>query len=209
MAILAAYPDLACFPRDFETLNVWGISEDILCAGKDEVIDWLKELFSEVAELFPGRYVHLGGDEAPKQRWQNCPHCQARIKKQGLAGEEALQKMMDVTTGALFLVALVNPGFTDVYEVIFGETEPEPEYIYLYNVLHQMGYPANVEVMTRNYQIPLEMQLGILRSSYDFTPKLEQRLMEHLAASGRLVERENGAWVKRTYKDGMIWYQKD
>ena len=91
MAILAAYPDLACFPRDFETLNVWGISEDILCAGKDEVIDWLKELFSEVAELFPGRYVHLGGDEAPKQRWQNCPHCQARIKKQGLAGEEALQ----------------------------------------------------------------------------------------------------------------------
>lgn len=123
--------------------------------------------------------------------------------------EEALQKMMDVTTGALFLVALVNHGFTDVYEVVFGETEPEPEYIYLYNVLHQMGYPANVEVMTRNYQIPLEMQLGILRSSYDFTPELEQRLMEHLVASGRLVERENGAWVKRTYKDGMIWYQKD
>ena len=65
-----------------------------------------------------------------------------------------------------------------------------------------------VFVLARNYQIPLEMQLGILRSSYDFTPKLEQRLMEHLAASGRLVERENGAWVKRTYKDGMIWYQK-
>ena len=91
MAILAAYPELACVPRDFEVPCVWGISEDILCAGKDEVIDFLKELFSEVAELFPGQYVHLGGDEAPKQRWKDCPHCQARIKNQGLAGEEELQ----------------------------------------------------------------------------------------------------------------------
>jgi len=121
----------------------------------------------------------------------------------------ALQKMLDVTTGALFLVALVDHGFTDVYEGVFGEKEPEPEYIYLYNVLHQMGYPANVEVMARSYQIPLEMQLEILRSSYDLTPELERRLMDHLAATGRLVDRENDRWVKREYKDGMIWYRKD
>jgi SAM-dependent methyltransferase len=122
---------------------------------------------------------------------------------------EALQKMLDVTSGALFLVSLVDHGFTDVYKEVFGEKEIDPEYIYLYNVLHQMGYPANVEVMTRSYQIPLEMQLEILRSSYDFTPELEQRLIDHLAATGRLVERENGTWIKRIYKDGMIWYQKD
>jgi len=122
---------------------------------------------------------------------------------------EALQKMLDVTTGALFLISIVDHGFKDVYEGVFGEKEPEPEYIYLYNVLHQMGHPANVEVMARDYQIPLEMQMGILRSSYEFTPELEIRLMEHLAATGRLVERENGTWVKRRYKDGMIWYQKD
>ncbi len=91
MAILSAYPELACFPADFQTLNVWGVSQDILCAGKDAVIDFLKELFSEVAEIFPGQYVHLGGDEAPKERWQACPHCQARIRAQGLANEEELQ----------------------------------------------------------------------------------------------------------------------
>ncbi|OPY56985.1 MAG: tRNA (guanine-N(7)-)-methyltransferase [Methanosaeta sp. PtaU1.Bin112] len=122
---------------------------------------------------------------------------------------EALQKMLDVTTGALFLVSLVDHGITDIYEKVFGEREHETEYIYLYNVLHQMGYPANVEVITRNYQIPLEMQMEMLKSSYDFTPALEQRLMDHLAATGRLVKRENGDWVKRMYKDGMIWYQKD
>ncbi len=91
MAILAAYPELACFPREFETMNVWGISEDILCAGKDSVIDFLKELFTEIAELFPGPYIHLGGDEAPKTRWKQCPHCQKRIKRHRLENEEQLQ----------------------------------------------------------------------------------------------------------------------
>ncbi|MCB5224727.1 MAG: family 20 glycosylhydrolase [Candidatus Cloacimonadaceae bacterium] len=91
MSILTAYPELACFPREFEPMNVWGISEDILCAGKDETIDFLKELFTEIAELFPGPYIHIGGDEAPKQRWKECPHCQKRMRDNGLKDEEALQ----------------------------------------------------------------------------------------------------------------------
>jgi len=93
-AILAAYNELACFPKAFETLHCWGISEDILCAGKDETISFLKELFSEVAILFPGKYVHLGGDEAPKSNWKNCPYCQKRIKDKGLADEEELQSWL-------------------------------------------------------------------------------------------------------------------
>jgi SAM-dependent methyltransferase len=121
----------------------------------------------------------------------------------------ALQKMLEVTKGALFLVSLVDHCFKDVYEEVFGEKDQDPEYIYLYNILHQMGYPANVEVITRKYQIPLEMQLEILRSSYDFNPVLEKKLMDHLAATGRLVKRENGTWIKRVYKDGMIWYPTD
>lgn len=100
MAILTAYPELACFPREFETMNVWGISEDILCAGKDETIEFLKELFTEIAELFPGPYIHLGGDEAPKQRWKECPHCQKRIRDNGLKDEEALQAWLVKTLAA-------------------------------------------------------------------------------------------------------------
>ena len=94
MAILSAYPDLACFPREFEPLSVWGISEDILCAGKDATLDFLKELLTEVAELFPGPWLHIGGDEAPKQRWKACPACQKRIMDQGLKDEEELQSWL-------------------------------------------------------------------------------------------------------------------
>jgi len=121
---------------------------------------------------------------------------------------EALQKMIDVTAGALFLISLLDHGFDDVHEVIFGERPSEPSYIYLYNVLYQMGYPSNVEIITRNYQIPLQMQLQILKSSYDFTPQTEQRLMDHLIATDRVVEGENGIWIKRRYRDGMIWHFK-
>ncbi|MCB5229522.1 MAG: family 20 glycosylhydrolase [Candidatus Cloacimonetes bacterium] len=94
MAILSAYPDLACFPREFEPLTVWGISEDILCAGKDATLSFLKELLLEVAELFPGPYLHIGGDEAPKHRWKECPHCQQRIRQEGLQDEEELQSWL-------------------------------------------------------------------------------------------------------------------
>ena len=120
----------------------------------------------------------------------------------------ALQKMLDATTGALSLVTLADHGFKDVYEVIFQEHEEVPEYIYLYNALLQMGYPSDVEIIHRRYQLPLEKQIGILKSSYDITPELEERLLAHLAATKRLVKRESGLWVQRRYKDAMIWYRK-
>ncbi len=93
-AILAAYPDLACIPRDFNPRSDWGIFEDILCAGKDEVLDFLTKLLAEIAALFPSPYIHLGGDEAPKARWQACSHCQKRIRELKLKDEEELQSWL-------------------------------------------------------------------------------------------------------------------
>jgi hexosaminidase len=90
-AILAAYPDLACFPGEFETLNVWGISQEVLCAGKDSVLEFLKGLLDEVMDVFPGEYIHLGGDEVPKDNWKKCPHCQKRMQDNKLKNEEELQ----------------------------------------------------------------------------------------------------------------------
>ncbi len=108
MAVLAAYPDLACKPQAFETLNTWGISDDILCAGKDSTIEFILDLVDEVSELFPGAYFHLGGDEAPKERWRECPHCQKRIKELGLQNEENLQSWLFDTVST----ALANKGKT-------------------------------------------------------------------------------------------------
>ncbi len=91
LAILAAYPELACFPCEFEVETRWGIFDDILCVGKPETIDFLRELLDELCELFPGKYFHIGGDEAPKTRWKECELCTAMLDKHELSDYEALQ----------------------------------------------------------------------------------------------------------------------
>ncbi len=91
VAALAAYPGLGCIGEDYEVRKTWGIAEDIFCAGKDEVFAFLQDVFTEVLELFPSEYIHIGGDEAPKARWKACPACQNRIQAEGLADEDELQ----------------------------------------------------------------------------------------------------------------------
>ncbi len=91
VAALTAYPELGCVGEGYSVRTTWGIAEDIFCAGNDAVFDFLEDVLSEVLELFPSAYIHIGADEAPKARWENCPACQARIKAEGLADEHELQ----------------------------------------------------------------------------------------------------------------------
>lgn len=91
LSALVAYPELSCTGGPFEIPEQWGIQKDIYCAGKEEVFTFLEEVLGEVAALFPGEVIHIGGDEAPKDRWKACPHCQKRIKDEGLKDEHELQ----------------------------------------------------------------------------------------------------------------------
>jgi hexosaminidase len=90
-AALAAYPHLSCTGGPFEVPNQWGIYKDVYCAGREETFEFLKDVFAHVVELFPSEYIHIGGDECPKERWRHCPRCQRRIQEEGLADEKALQ----------------------------------------------------------------------------------------------------------------------
>ncbi len=90
-AALHAYPELGCFARKLPVATHWGIKHDILCGGKDEVLAFVKDVINEITELFPDGLIHIGGDEAPKTRWQICPRCQAKIKELGLKNENELQ----------------------------------------------------------------------------------------------------------------------
>lgn len=90
-AALAAYPELGCTGEKLPVWNEWGISKEIMCAGKEEVFDFLESVLTEVVELFPSPYVHIGGDEVPKDRWGDCERCQARIVEEGLSDERGLQ----------------------------------------------------------------------------------------------------------------------
>ena len=91
LAALAAYPELSCTGGPFSVQTRWGIYEDVLCPGREETFHFLEEVLTHVMALFPGRYIHIGGDEVPKDRWRECEHCQARIRNEGLADESALQ----------------------------------------------------------------------------------------------------------------------
>jgi len=88
---MAAYPELSCTGGPFKVQNTMGISKDVYCPGNEKTFEFLEDVLSEVVELFPSLYIHIGGDECPKDRWQQCPKCQARIKAEGLKDEHELQ----------------------------------------------------------------------------------------------------------------------
>ena len=91
LAALATYPELGCTGGPYEVGTRWGIYDDVLCAGNENIYPFIEDVLLEVFKLFPGEYVHIGGDECPKTRWKSCPKCQAKIKELKLKDEHELQ----------------------------------------------------------------------------------------------------------------------
>ena len=87
-AALAAYPELGCTGGPYEVWRQWGVSEDVLCAGNDQVLKFLEDVYAELIEIFPSEYIHVGGDECPKSSWKECPLCQKRIREEGLKADK-------------------------------------------------------------------------------------------------------------------------
>ena len=88
LAALAAYPEMGCTGGPYEVCPRWGIFEDVLCIGNDQTMQFLEDVMNEIIEIFPSKYVHIGGDEAPRTRWEKCQKCQARIKTEGLKADK-------------------------------------------------------------------------------------------------------------------------
>ena len=86
-AALTSYPELGCTGGPYEVRTIWGVSQDVLCVGNDFTLQFVKDVLSEVADIFPSEYIHIGGDECPKVRWEKCPKCQERIKSLGLKSD--------------------------------------------------------------------------------------------------------------------------
>ncbi|NCQ53218.1 MAG: beta-N-acetylhexosaminidase, partial [Caldiserica bacterium] len=91
VAALTAYPEISCTGGPFDVRTSWGISDDIFCGGNEKTFEFIENVLSEVVELFPSKFIHIGGDEAPKIRWEKCPKCQKRIVDEKLADEHELQ----------------------------------------------------------------------------------------------------------------------
>ncbi|NJM26941.1 MAG: beta-N-acetylhexosaminidase [Bacteroidia bacterium] len=90
-AALASYPYLGCTGGPYEVATTWGVFDDVYCAGRETTFEFLQDVLDEVIELFPGNYIHIGGDECPKTKWKTCAACQQRIKQEKLKDEHELQ----------------------------------------------------------------------------------------------------------------------
>lgn len=86
-AALAAYPELGCTGGPYEVWTMWGVSDNVLCVGTDETFKFLDDVMSEIIDIFPSEYIHVGGDECPKTKWEQCPKCQAKIKSLGIKSD--------------------------------------------------------------------------------------------------------------------------
>ena len=87
LGALAAYPELGCTGGPYEVWTKWGVSDQVMCPGKENMFTFLEDVFTELMELFPSEYIHIGGDECPKTEWEKCPDCQARIKALGIKAD--------------------------------------------------------------------------------------------------------------------------
>ena len=99
-AAIAAYPWLSCTGDSLEVPHDWGVFKDIYCAGEDTTFRFLETVLLEVMDLFPSEYIHIGGDEAPKVRWESCPKCQRRIQEEGLHDAHELQSWFITQIGS-------------------------------------------------------------------------------------------------------------
>ena len=85
---LHVFPNLGCTGGPYPVAPHWGVMREVLCGGNPETLTFLKTVFGELCDVFPSPYIHIGGDECPKERWQKCAKCQAKIKELGLASED-------------------------------------------------------------------------------------------------------------------------
>lgn len=94
LAALATYPELGCTGGPYDVWGQWGVADDVICAGNEKSMQFLEDVLSEVIDLFPSEYIHVGGDEAGKSAWKKCPKCQALMKEKGMKNVDELQSYM-------------------------------------------------------------------------------------------------------------------
>ena len=123
-AALTAYPELGCTGGPYHVEDRHGIFDEILCAGNDAIFPFVEAVFKTLVRLFPGEYVHIGGDEAPKTRWEESPQCRKRLADLGLSDMNQLQ----VYLTRRFAGMLAELGKTAVGwdEVLEGDTPESP-----------------------------------------------------------------------------------
>jgi hexosaminidase len=176
IAALAAYPELSCTGGPFEVRTVWGVSDDVYCAGKEATFAFVEDVLSEVIALFPFKYVHIGGDECPKDRWAKCPDCQKRMKSEGLKDEMQLQSYF-IRRIEKFLIAN-NRSLVGWDEILEGGLAPEA------TVMSWRGEAGGIEAARQGHDVIMSPTSHCYFDFYQGDPRFEP------SAIGRILPLE-------------------
>jgi len=163
LAALAAYPELSCTGGPFEVGKTWGVVKDIYCAGKEETFKFLEDILTEVVDLFPGKYIHIGGDECPKDRWAKCPLCQKRIKDEGLKDEKELQSYF-IKRIEKFLISK-NKRLIGWDEILEGGLAPEA------TVMSWRGVAGGIEAAKQGHDVIMSPNKYVYLDYYQCEPE--------------------------------------
>jgi hexosaminidase len=155
LAAIASYPELSCTGGPFEVGKTWGIVRDVYCAGKDGTFKFLEDVLSEVCDLFPSQYIHIGGDECPKDRWEKCPFCQKRMKDEGLKDTKELQSYF-IKRIEKFLISK-NKRLIGWDEILEGGLAPEA------TVMSWRGVTGGIEAAKQGHDV-INMYISIITS---------------------------------------------
>lgn len=149
LGALAAYPELGCTGGPYEVWKSWGVSDEVLCVGKEETFKFLETVLGEVMDLFPSEYIHIGGDECPKNRWKECPACQAKIKELELKDDDKHTKESYLQN---YVTARVQKFVNDHGKKIIGWDEIlEGDLAKGATVMSWQGVSGGIEAAKRGY----------------------------------------------------------
>lgn len=180
VSAIACYPQLSCFERHLPVATHWGVKHDILCAGKDETLQFVYNVIDEIVALFPDKMIHLGGDEAVKMRWKLCAACQKRMKDENIANEEQLQFWFMSKINAY----VKSKGYQAVMWNYDGVDSTE---LLDVDIIWQMcGMGGNAEIVSRElekgrrmynssafpYYLDFPYSWASLKKAYEFEPEL-------------------------------------
>ena len=163
-AALAAYPQFACTPGPFEVRTTWGVDEDIFCPG-EETFAFIDDILGEVAALFPGQYIHIGGDEVPKKRWRESALAQEVMGRENLASPEALQSWF-IRRVERMLIAK-GKRLIGWDEILEGGLAPEA------TVMSWRGVSGGIAAARENHDVIMSPGSHLYFDSYQGDPKHE------------------------------------
>ncbi len=172
MAAIRAYPHLSCEGKKIDTFYTWGTSDVVFCPGKESTFEFLEDVVAEVAELFPGPYIHVGGDECLKDKWAVCPDCQARIKAEGLradGGSSAEEKLQSYAVRRMEgILSKYGKKLVGWNEILQGGLSPSA------TVMSWQGEKGGIQAaMQGNYVVMTPSHEGLYFDSYQGESKVE------------------------------------